>query len=134
MSNQTINAHCYICGNGYYKCYSCKDMEHIAPWKTVTDTSEHFKIFQILKGYSTKVYSATEAWDKLQKVELSDMDSFNDNVKEQINTIMEEAKKLGDTKKESRPVSSRVSRRMSKRLSEDVENNNESSEEKVIEV
>lgn len=84
------NATCSICGRDYYKCISCKDMIKINPWKIYTDTSEHYKIHQVLHGYSTGVYTKEEAKSKLQMVDLSDFDSLRDNIKNIINDIMSE--------------------------------------------
>lgn len=91
------NATCSICGKGYYMCLSCKDMMNLNPWKKHTDTSEHYKIYQILHGYSTGVYNKEEAKSKLQKVDLSDFDSLRDNIKCLINTIMIEAEMVVET-------------------------------------
>lgn len=91
------NATCSICGKGYYMCLSCKDMMNLNPWKKHTDTSEHYKIYQILHGYSTGVYNKEEAKSKLQKVDLSDFDSLRDNIKCLINAIMAEAEMVVET-------------------------------------
>ena len=84
------NATCAICGKSYYMCISCKDMINLSPWKIHTDTSEHYKIYQILHGYSTGVYNKNEAKFKLQMVDLYDFDSLRDNIKNLINTIMDD--------------------------------------------
>lgn len=88
MENKN-NATCAICGKEYYMCLSCKDMMNLHPWKMHTDTSEHYKIYQILRGYNTKVYSKEEARLKLQMVDLSDFDNLRDNIKNIINDIMD---------------------------------------------
>lgn len=85
---EKINATCAICGKGYHLCMSCKDMISLTPWKKHTDTSEHYKIYQIIHGYSTKVYTKAEAKDKLKKVDLSDFDMLRDNIKAVITDIM----------------------------------------------
>lgn len=85
---EKINATCAICGNGYHLCMSCKDMISLTPWKKHTDTSEHYKIYQIIHGYSTKVYTKAEAKVKLKKVDLSDFDTLRDNIKSVITDIM----------------------------------------------
>ena len=82
------NATCSICGKPYHMCLSCKDIMKASPWKIHTDTSEHYKVFQIIRGYNTGVYTECEAKDKLGKVDLSDFDTFRDNIKEIINKIM----------------------------------------------
>ena len=85
---EKINATCAICGKGYHLCMSCKDMISLTPWKKHTDTSEHYKIYQIIHGYSTKVYTKAEAKNKLKKVDLSDFDTLRDNIKAVITDIM----------------------------------------------
>lgn len=82
------NATCSICGKGYRMCLSCQDAIKLSPWKKHTDTSEHYKIYQILRGFSTGVYDKQEARLKLQMVDLSDLDSFRTNIKNLINNIM----------------------------------------------
>ena len=69
-------------------CISCKDLINLNPWKRHTDTSEHYKIYQILRGFNTDVYTKKEAKLKLQKVDLSDFDSLRENIKDLINDIM----------------------------------------------
>lgn len=86
---ENINANCMICGKGYYMCLSCKDMVRLRPWQLHTDTSEHYKIYQILHGHTTGVYSDKEAKEKLQLVDLSDVDTFRPEVKAAIHKIMD---------------------------------------------
>jgi hypothetical protein len=69
-------------------CISCKDKINAAPWKRHTDTPEHYKIYQILHGLTTGVYTKDEAKDKLKNVDLSDLHEFKDRVRERINDIM----------------------------------------------
>lgn len=84
------NATCSICGRGYYMCLACKDAINLSPWRRHTDTSEHYKIYQILHGYNTRVYSKEEAKSKLKMVDLSDFDSLRDNIKNLIKDIIGE--------------------------------------------
>ena len=91
---EQINATCSICGRGYYKCLSCKDNMNLHPWKIHTDTSEHYKIFQILRGYNTNIYTKEEAKSKLQKVDLSDLDNLRENIKDLIKDIISEEKQV----------------------------------------
>ena len=87
------NAACSICGKGYYKCLSCQADIKSAPWKMYTDTSEHYKVFQVLHGFSTGVYTKAEAKSKLKKVDLSDLSDFRDHIKIAIEDIMKEGQK-----------------------------------------
>ena len=85
---EEINATCAICGKGYHLCLSCKDMIAVAPWKKHTDTSEHYKIYQIIHGLSTGVYTKEEAKSKLEVVDLSDLDMLREDIKVTINDVM----------------------------------------------
>lgn len=78
------NATCAICGKGYHLCLSCKDMISLTPWKKHTDTSEHYKIYQVIHGYSTGVYTKEEAKSRLEAIDLSDFDELRDNIKATI--------------------------------------------------
>lgn len=89
------NATCSICGKSYHMCVSCKDVINAAPWKKHTCTSEHYKVYQVIHGLSTKVYNKDEAKSKLQNIDLSDLENFRDNIKDIIKDIM----KSGETEK-----------------------------------
>lgn len=86
------NAICSICGKEYHVCLSCRDSMALSPWKIHTDTSEHYKIYQILHGYSTGVYKKDEAKLKLQNVDLSDLDTLRPHIKSTIEDILKEEK------------------------------------------
>lgn len=85
---EKLNATCAICGKGYHLCVSCKSIMELNPWKIHTDTSEHYKIYQIVRGYSVGLYTEAEAKSKLQMVDLSDLNDLRDNIKNIINNIM----------------------------------------------
>ena len=85
---EKINAKCAICGKGYHKCLSCAHEVKSAPWKIHTDTSEHYKIFQVISGYSAKMYTKEEAKERLQNIDLSDLKELRDNIREIIEDIM----------------------------------------------
>lgn len=75
------NAVCDVCGRGYYVCLSCSDAMKLHPFKRFTDTAEHFKVFQAVKGYLTGVYTKDEFKSKLQNIDLSDLDSYREHIK-----------------------------------------------------
>lgn len=94
MENNTT---CKICGKGYYICMSCKSHK-LTPWKTYTDTPEHYKIFQVIHGYSTGVYDKTEAKQRLENIDLSDLKELRENIQLVIKEIMSDKK---DTKRKT---------------------------------
>ena len=85
--SEKLNATCAICGNKYHMCISCKSIMELNPWKIHTDTAEHYKIYQIIHGYSIGVYSKEETRAKLEMVDLSDADNFIDSIKNAIHDI-----------------------------------------------
>lgn len=91
------NAVCSICGKEYYACLSCHDSIKVNPWKAFTDTSEHYKVFQIVRGLSTKVYTKEEARNKLKNVNLEDLDSYMPNIKKIIKDVIKEEKPVAKT-------------------------------------
>ena len=96
---EKINAYCSICGKGYYVCNSCNEFMRLSPWKIHTDTAEHYKIYQIIHGLSTNVYSKAEAKEKLANVDLSDLEDLRENIKAIIKDI------LNNDKEKDIPVS-----------------------------
>lgn len=84
---ERINSYCTVCGKGYHLCVSCGSHK-LTPWRVVTDTSEHYKIHQILSAVSCGVYSEEEAKERLMNVDLSDIDTYKDSVKNNIYNII----------------------------------------------
>lgn len=84
------NAVCSICGKEYYACLSCHDSMKVNPWKVFTDTSEHYKVHQAIKGYSTGVYTKDETRVKLKNINLEDLESYRPNIKKIIKDILKE--------------------------------------------
>lgn len=93
MTETNINAHCSICGKGYHLCQTCSDQKTIKPWRTVTDSIEHFKIYTAIHGYTISKDKGT-AKKELQKCDLTGLDNFNPEIKTIINEIMEESEKI----------------------------------------
>lgn len=92
---------CAICGTKYEACYSCNRKDPSLSWKNVCDTAEHYKIFQVVNGYTAGMYTKEEAAKKLKNVNLSDLESLRDNIKTIIKKILEAVKdKVEDDKTE----------------------------------
>ena len=88
------NAICSICGKAYYLCLSCSDAMKLHPWKTYTDSQNCFQVFQVVRGFSTGVYTKDEAKKKLQNVDLKDINSFRPHIKKIIKDILKEEKTI----------------------------------------
>ena len=98
---QELNATCDICGKKYHVCNSCKEVKSFTPWRTVTDTMQHYLIFLALSEY-TKTKDKEKAKEELSKCDLSELDTFNENIKSAIKEIMTERKeKIEETSEET---------------------------------
>lgn len=95
MANKN-NATCSICGKEYYVCMSCRDSIKLQPWKVYTDTSECYKVFQIVRGFNTGIYDKDEAKDKLANISLKDVDAFRPHIKQIIKDILKEENPVVD--------------------------------------
>lgn len=84
------NATCKICGKSYYACMSCADTMKLHPFKSFTDTAEHFKVFQVVRGLSTGVYTKDEAKEKFKNIDLKDIESFRPHIKDIIEDVLKE--------------------------------------------
>lgn len=109
----TINAYCKICGKGYHMCLSCRDYARLHPWQKDTDNEEHYKVFQVLKGHTIGIYSDEEARERLDNIDLSDSDSYLDEIKSHIDRIV-----MATNKQENKEDSVRQPRRRRRASSE----------------
>ena len=89
--SQELNATCDICGKKYHVCNSCKEVKSFTPWRAVTDTMQHYIIFLALSEY-TKTKDKEKAKEELSKCDLSELDTFNENIKTAIKEIMADGK------------------------------------------
>ena len=88
------NATCKICGKPYYVCMSCADSMKAHPWKVFTDTANCYKIFQVVRGLSTNVYTKDEAKEKFKNIDLKDIESFRPHIKDIIKDVLKEEEKV----------------------------------------
>ena len=92
------NSTCRICGKGYHRC-NCHSE---GSWRKVTDTSEHYQIFCVIRDYRNGVISASKANTLLSKMDLREKDSFVPNVKEAIAEITSKKKSLDKKSEENK--------------------------------
>lgn len=88
------NATCAICGEPYYVCMSCRDSLKINPWKVHTDTPNCYKVYQVVHGFSTGVYTKDEVKDKLKNIDLGNLNSFRPHIKKIVKDILKEDKSV----------------------------------------
>ena len=87
--SEKYNATCSICGKPYKICRTCQEIKSFTPWRTITDTLQHYTLFLVLSEYS-RTKDKAKAKDELLKCDLSEKESFKDSVKNMIDEIMKE--------------------------------------------
>lgn len=116
------NATCSICGKEYYMCLSCKDSINLSPWKVHTDTAECYKVFQVVRGYSTGVYTKDEARKKLKNINLLGLDEYRPHIKQIIKDILKESVVKTVTDENKIIEKTVVSRKKNHKVKNEVEN------------
>lgn len=88
------NATCSICGKPYNMCYSCDKKNAQLIWKRFCCCPEHYKIYQVVHGYTTGLYTKAEADKKLKNIDTSDIDELRPNIREILVGIMGNDKRV----------------------------------------
>lgn len=84
--SKELNAECLICGAKYHSCMSCREQKEIKPWRNITDTVEHYKIFLIVSDYNSGKITKEDAKSKLENVKY-DIKSLKENIQKTISEI-----------------------------------------------
>ncbi len=84
------NATCNICGGGYHVCYSCKDSIQLHPWKMYCCSVDCYKTLQVVRGFSTGVYTKDEFKSKLKNLDLSNLENYREHIKVLIKDTLKE--------------------------------------------
>jgi hypothetical protein len=84
------NATCSICGNGYHLCLSCRDAIQLAPYKVHCCSADCYKVFQVIRGFSTGVYTEEEFKSKLKNLDLSNLENYREHIKALIKNALKE--------------------------------------------
>lgn len=90
--NKNNNAKCVICGKDYHLCMSCRDKIASTPWKVLTDTSEHYKVYQVVNGYRGGIYDKDVAKNALSNIDISDRNTYLDCVNKILDEILDDVK------------------------------------------
>ena len=113
------NATCSICGKGYHLCLSCRDSIQLAPYKVHCCSADCYKVFQVIRGFSTGVYTEEEFKSKLKNVDLSNLENYREHIKALIKNALKE-KSVEKTIKEGEPVKTVVTDRIEEKVEKPV--------------
>lgn len=86
-NNKNINHWCVLCGSGYHSCDTCSQERTATPWRSLTDTMEHYKIFMVLRDYHNQTIDQNTARNLLSECDLSDQETYKDSAKAVLSDI-----------------------------------------------
>lgn len=94
------NATCITCGKGYHLCMACERSKSTWKyWKMLADSENCYKIYQVVNDYNFNKISKNEAKNLLEKLDLTELDTFRVNIKEKIIEIMKTKKQHSKNRK-----------------------------------
>ncbi|MCJ7836030.1 hypothetical protein MUB23_11620 [Cuneatibacter sp. NSJ-177] len=84
-----LNHRCLICGRRYHTCDDCLKKHSFTPWRSITDTKEHYQLFLLLCDYRDGYLSRKAAREKLSRIDFS-LDECREGVRQQLMKILGE--------------------------------------------
>lgn len=92
--SEYLNARCSICNTAYHVCNDCTKTESFTPWRKIACSVNCYGIYMALSGYTNGKSSKNETKDILSKYDLSNLNSFRENIKKCILDIQKEEQKI----------------------------------------
>lgn len=87
MNTKKPNHKCKVCGEDYYYCKSCETKGQFTTWRTMCDTEEHYKIYQVILWYCREIIDEKEAREMLSKCDLSGTETFTESIQQLLDKI-----------------------------------------------
>jgi hypothetical protein len=85
-----INHYCCVCGIGYNSCDHCNGVKSYTPWRILTDSIDHYKIYIIVCDYRDKKITKDKAKEMLSHVDITGWETFKEGTKNLIAEIFQE--------------------------------------------
>lgn len=85
---EKLNKQCIICGKMYSYCPSCHHDKNKPSWYAIFDGENCKNIYDVCTNYRDGIYDKKTAYDKLMKLDITDIKNFADSTKKQIEEIM----------------------------------------------
>lgn len=87
-----LNARCSICGTKYHVCNDCSNTKAFTPWRKIVCSIDCYKIYMALSAYTNGYATKEETKSILKEYDLSQLDTFEENIKASIKEILKEDK------------------------------------------
>ena len=86
------NRTCIICGHQYHYCSTCGEDAGKPSWYSIFDGQNCHDIYEVCTQYRDKVIPVKQAYDRILKLDISNLKDFNDITKSQIEEIISKGK------------------------------------------
>lgn len=93
-----LNKKCIICGARYSYCNNCQKDSGKPTWYFIFDGENCHDIYDVCVAYRDKEITIKEAYERISKLDLSDLESFAPSTKAQIEEIMKYNEQKFETK------------------------------------
>ena len=103
-----LNRTCIICGKKYSYCNNCQSDANKPTWYFIFDSQNCHDIYEVCTQYRDKEITVAQAYEKISKLDISDIKNFAESTRKQIEEILAKGKdvksvtekvKTSDTKK-----------------------------------
>lgn len=91
-----LNRICIICGKRYSYCNNCQRDSNKPSWYFIFDGQNCHDIYEICTKYRDKEISIDEAYDRINKLDISNLDEFAEPTRLQIEEILKHGNKNSD--------------------------------------
>lgn len=82
------NRTCIICGNSYHFCYTCGEDAGKPTWYFIFDGENCHNIYETCVAYRDKEIDQKEAYERISKLDVSNMKNFAEATQRQIKKIL----------------------------------------------
>ena len=106
-----LNRTCIICGKKYSYCNNCQSDANKPTWYFIFDSQNCHDIYEVCTQYRDKEITVAQAYEKISKLDISNIKNFADATRIQIEEILAKGKdvksvtekvKTSDTKNENK--------------------------------
>ena len=87
-----LNRECFTCGRKHSYCPSCYEDRHLETWHIMFDDINCKNIFNIVNQYFYKHITVEDAILMLENCDLTELDTFNEDIKKDIKNILKQKK------------------------------------------
>lgn len=91
---------CHLCGKEYKYCNTCEEDKYAPVWKSTFHSENCAKIFKCAVDFGVSLITKEEAKSILLECDLTDKESFREDVQNAISEIMKEQDPEPEDKKE----------------------------------